>query len=564
MNVFKWLSDEVIRDFGLITREQLKEACEEQKTNSKPLTEILIERGYVLEEELLDYAAQYLGVPLVKLSQHEPDLLAVQAIPLSLIQRHQVLPLAQKNKRLTLAMSDPLDVLAIEDVQLASGCEVVPVLANPRELELIIRQITQVGLPGELEKAVARLQEAPEVYQTDERLNQIEDQAPELEAPVVKLVNEIIHQGFLRRASDIHIEPQENTLQIRYRIDGLLLEAMTMPISLHGSILSRLKIMANLDIAEKRLPQDGRIRVRFAEQTLDLRISTLPTVFGEKAMLRILDRRDQMLPIDNLDIRGSNRDNFEAIISRSSGLILVCGPAGSGKSTTLYAILAHLNSIHKNIITLEDPVECILPGINQVQINPRSGLDFASGLRSVLRQDPDIIMIGEIRDRETADLAIQAALTGHLVLSTIHTGRAVGAVIRLMDMGIEPYLLASSLVGVMAQRLVRRVCPECVTSVSVEPDTTERWGVDMRTARLVRGSGCTWCNQSGYWGRMAIHEVKALTADLQKLIEQQVPEAALEEAAIAQGMKPLWQDGLEKAQRGETTLEEVIRVIDLD
>ena len=564
MNVFKWLSDEVIRDFGLITREQLKEACEEQKTNSKPLTEILIERGYVLEEELLDYAAQYLGVPLVKLSQHEPDLLAVQAIPLSLIQRHQVLPLAQKNKRLTLAMSDPLDVLAIEDVQLASGCEVVPVLANPRELELIIRQITQVGLPGELEKAVARLQEAPEVYQTDERLNQIEDQAPELEAPVVKLVNEIIHQGFLRRASDIHIEPQENTLQIRYRIDGLLLEAMTMPISLHGSILSRLKIMANLDIAEKRLPQDGRIRVRFAEQTLDLRISTLPTVFGEKAMLRILDRRDQMLPIDNLDIRGSNRDNFEAIISRSSGLILVCGPAGSGKSTTLYAILAHLNSIHKNIITLEDPVECILPGINQVQINPRSGLDFASGLRSVLRQGPGIIMIGEIRDRETADLAIQAALTGHLVLSTIHTGRAVGAVIRLMDMGIEPYLLASSLVGVMAQRLVRRVCPECVTSVSVEPDTTERWGVDMRTARLVRGSGCTWCNQSGYWGRMAIHEVKALTADLQKLIEQQVPEAALEEAAIAQGMKPLWQDGLEKAQRGETTLEEVIRVIDLD
>ncbi|MGI6648343.1 MAG: GspE/PulE family protein [Bacillota bacterium] len=555
------LLGEVIRDLGFINQFQLEEALQEQKNSGKRLGEVLLEKGYLTEEALLSCLEQHLGISRIGLSQINLNGDQLELIPLSIIQRHQVVPVKIKDNQLILAMVDPLNVLAIEDVRMASGYEVIPVLISPREIKLIINRLVSLRARVDLEKAAQSLKEDTESYLAANQ-SELRTQEPAIEPLVVKIVNGVINQGVVSRASDIHIEPQEKELRIRYRIDGVLHEAMSLPLKSHGSIVSRVKIMANLDIAERRLPQDGRIHLSGETNPLDLRISTLPTVFGEKVMLRILDRRETVPTIDKLDLRGSNLINFKDIISRSAGLILVCGPTGSGKTTTLYSLLTFLNSVTRNMITLEDPVECIIPGINQVQINSRSCFGFASGLRSVLRQDPDVIMVGEIRDRETAELAVRAAITGHLVLSTIHTRRAAGAVTRLIDMGIEPYLLMSSLVGVIAQRLVRRVCLECGTPIPVTVESARQLGINPENAQLRQGQGCSWCGDTGYWGRMAIHEVMVITPEIQELIRQQVPEGILEKTAVAQGMITLRQDGLDKALLGETAIEEVLNAVD--
>lgn len=556
------LLGEVIKDFGLITQAQLDEVLQMQKINGKRLSDLLLEFGYISEDELIECLKYHLKIPQIKLSQIELDIDWIRSFPVFMLQHHQVIPVVKKNNIITLAMVDPFNVLAIEDLRLASGCEIAPVIITRRELHSVIAQITGSYLQGDLEKAVLNFKKEQGSYQ-DGDLSVSDPTKPEFQPLVVRLVNGILSQGVIQRASDIHVEPQEDKVRVRYRIDGLLYEVMSLPLEIYGAVVSRLKIMANLDIAERRLPQDGQIRVLVEGQTVDLRIATLPTVWGEKLMLRILNRIEAIPNIGELDIQGSNLKNFHEITSRLSGLILVCGPTGSGKTTTLYSILSYLNSTKKNIVTLEDPVECVLPGINQVQVNSRSGFHFASGLRSVLRQDPDIIMVGEIRDRETADLAVQAALTGHLVLSTLHTKRAAGAVIRLLDMGIEPFLLSSSLVGVIAQRLVRRVCPECGVKASISKEIAYQFGVDLSKANFLQGQGCTWCNHSGYWERMAIHEVMVLAPELQMLIEKRSSELTLEKTAEARGMRTLWQDGLEKASQGDTTLEEVIRAVEL-
>lgn len=552
----------VIKDFGLISQTQLEEALNTQKRSGKRLGEVLLDLGYVSEEEYLNVLGQHLGIPRVRLSQIKLNGLT-RSLPLSLIQTHQVLPLEKKRDQLILAMVDPFNVLALEELSLAFNCKVVPVLISQRDFAAVLPQVVSLGLRDGLESTVQSLIADSELQLSEEKIRN-STAAPEIEPLMVKLVNGIISQGVLHRASDIHLEPAEKELRIRYRIDGILEGIMTLPKLVHGAIVSRLKIMADLDIAERRLPQDGRIRLSFAERELDLRMATLPTIFGEKVMLRILDRPEAIPKVEGLDIRGANLAKFKKITSRSSGLILVCGPTGSGKTTTLYSILNSLNDIHRNTITLEDPVECVLPGVNQVQINPKGGFDFASGLRSVLRQDPDIIMVGEIRDKPTAELAVQAALTGHLVLSTLHTRSAAGAVMRLIDMGIEPLLLMSSLIGVIAQRLVRKVCTECRTEAALAAETKIRLGLPGQEVQFMRGTGCSWCNYSGYWGRMAIQEILVVNSEMQSLIEAGSSELALARAAEAQGMKTLWQDGLEKAAQGETTIEEILRAVDQD
>lgn len=379
------------------------------------------------------------------------------------------------------------------------------------------------------------------------------------EAPVVRLVNRIIQQAIQARASDIHIEPQGDEVRVRLRVDGLLRELQRLPIGHLSSLISRIKIMAAMDIAEKRLPQDGRFQFTTGRHRVDLRVSTLPTVFGEKAVIRLLDQKAMLLSLDELGFLPPIKEQFKNLIASSYGMQLITGPTGSGKTTTLYAALNALNSPQKNIVTIEDPVEYLLPGTNQVRVNPKAGLTFASGLRSILRQDPDIIMVGEIRDQETADIAVRAAITGHLVFSTLHTNDAAGAITRLLDMGIEPYLVNSSIIGVVAQRLVRKICPYCRESYRPESRSLERlWLPD--TVELWRGRGCDYCHNTGFAGRTGIHEVLVMNQDLRELVAAKAPSRAIKEKAMAAGMVPLLEDGLLKARQGLTTVAEVLRV----
>ena len=385
--------------------------------------------------------------------------------------------------------------------------------------------------------------------------------------PVVKLVNTIINQAVSKKASDIHIEPREKNVIIRLRVDGILRELMTVPKQIHPSLASRVKIMAQMDIAEKRLPQDGRIQIYIQDRNIDLRISTLTTVFGEKIVIRILDKTNMLLHSAQLGFLDINRRRYQDIITSAYGMVLVTGPTGSGKTTSLYAALNELNNFEQNIITIEDPVEYILAGVNQIQVNARIGLDFAAGLRSILRQDPDIVMVGEIRDEETAKIAVRAATTGHLVLSTLHTNDAAGAVIRLMDMGVEPYLAASSMAGVIAQRLVRSICPHCRTPYWMEADDPARLFMKIppeEPVQLFKGQGCSYCDDTGFKGRQAIQEVLLVTRKLRTLINGMQKGEELKAAAMAQGMVTLKEDGIAKALQGLTTIEEVIRVAYVD
>ena len=538
---------DLLTEAGMITPAQLEQALQEQKRRGERLGKVLIRLGFITEASILEVLEFQLGFPKVVLADYHLDPEVVHLVPEALARRYQAIPIRLDGNRLLVAMADPLNLLALDDLRLATGKEIMPAIAAEREIEEALSRFWQKETAAGMSEAAAAVA--------------LEIPAPggAEGAPAVRLVNSFVQQAIQMRASDIHIEPQEGEIRVRLRVDGLLRELTRLPLGMLSTLISRIKIMAGMDIAEKRLPQDGRFQFTLGKRSVDLRAASLPTVYGEKIVLRLLDQEAMLLSLDDLGFLPVIKERFASLIHSSYGMILLTGPTGSGKTTTLYATLNLLSSPEKNIITIEDPVEYLLPGINQVRVNPKAGLTFASGLRSILRQDPDIIMVGEIRDRETADIAVRAATTGHLVFSTLHTNDAAGAVTRLLDMGIESYLINSSLIGVVAQRLVRCICPHCRELYRPEPGSLEKTWLPERE-ELWRGRGCQRCNFTGYAGRTAIQEMLVMNEELRGLVTARVPAMALKEAAVAAGMVPLIEDGLEKVRQGITTVNEVLRV----
>lgn len=537
----------------LITQEQLSQALDIQKKSGKRLGKVLSDLNYVSEDAMLQVLEFQLGIPYIDLSTIGIMPTAVALIPVSLAERHQIIPIKIEGKKLTLAMVDPTNFYAIDDVRMISNYDVEPIIASEKDVLRAIRE--SYGVQDLVDKAVNQMR--PEDMSLATTIQTAED------APIISLVNSFISQAIKDMASDIHIEPQEKTLRVRFRIDGMLQEIGSFPRDIHAAIIARIKIISEMDIAERRIPQDGRIKVREAGRDVDVRVSTLPTIMGEKVVMRLLDQQAVILDINRLGFSPGNTDIYRKLYTQSYGMILVTGPTGSGKTTTLYSTLLAVNSPSKNIVTLEDPVEYRLPGINQVQVNPKTGLTFASGLRSMLRQDPNVVLVGEIRDGETADIAIRASLTGHLVFSTLHTNDAAGTIIRLLDMDVEPFLVASSVLGVIAQRLVRVICPQCKDSYTLNPESIERNFLGVSPDEkiiLYRGLGCSYCNNKGYRGRMAIHEVMPITSKIREAINKKASSDEICSIAIQQGMTTMRQDGINKALAGVTDLREVMRV----
>ncbi|MEA4882894.1 MAG: ATPase, T2SS/T4P/T4SS family [Clostridia bacterium] len=563
---------DVLLEAGALTLAQLDEALEVQRRTGERLGRILVKLGYTSESALAGVLEHQLGVKRVSLPEYVISDEVIKLVPEAMARRHRVLALELSGKKLTLAMADPLNVFAIDDVKLATGLDVEPVVAAEDEIQRALEQY--YGSSEDLDQVVRDLEdysgEGVELTGEEEEIGL--DRLRELvdEAPVVRLVNMIISQAVRERASDIHVEPQAGSVRVRYRVDGMLREIMKTPRGTRAAIASRFKIMSNMDIAERRVPQDGRVQLKVEGEEIDLRVSTLPTLYGEKVVCRVLFKRGAQVRLEQLGFLPDNLELWDRALSHPYGILLVTGPTGSGKTQTLYASLNKLNSDDKNIITVEDPVEFRLDGVNQVQTNVKAGLTFASGLRSMLRQDPDIIMVGEIRDGETAGIAVNAALTGHLVLSTLHTNDAPGATVRLSDMGAEPFLVASSLICVLSQRLVRRVCSHCAEEYT--PDA-ESWGRWLRTTNglsdepglglpstLVRGKGCRQCGNTGYSGRTAIHEIMNVNEPIRQAIAKSASSDALGAIAREHGMRRLIEDGAEKVRRRITTIDEVMRV----
>jgi type IV pilus assembly protein PilB len=569
----------------LITPEQLQQALNQQKANGGKLGYNLVKMGFVKDEEITALLSKQYGVPSINLAQFEIDLAVIKLIPAETAQKYQIVPLSRAGATLTIAMTDPTNVFAMDDIKFMTGYNVEPVVASETAvIEAIQRYYPAAakaaaaaasgGGQSALEVATKGLEElqALEGGEDVEVLEELEEISAEAlakqgeEAPVVRLVNVVLMSAIQKGASDIHIEPYEKELRVRYRIDGILYNIMNPPMKYRDAISSRLKIMAKLDIAEKRLPQDGRIKIRFSDngsqKEIDFRVSVLPTLFGEKIVMRLLDKDKLMLDMTKLGFEQESLTKFEAAILRPWGMVLVTGPTGSGKTNTLYSSIAKVNTPETNIMTAEDPVEFNLVGINQVQVKENIGLNFAAALRSFLRQDPNIILVGEIRDFETAEIAVKAALTGHLVLSTLHTNDAPSTVNRLMNMGIEPFLVASSVHLICAQRLVRRVCSNCkevsplptpaLIQAGFTPDEAE-------SVKPMKGAGCDRCNSTGYKGRVGLYEVMEIGEELRELILVGASGLELRRKAIDEGMITLRRSGLRKVMDGVTTVEEVVR-----
>ena len=549
--------DDYLLQHQLVSPRDLERALQLADESDESLDVLLVRLGLVAESEVADAYAACLGIPRLAGVDLPSQKIEIEGISPDFLKGSRVLPFDLDENGLGLAMSNPLDAFALEAVAYAAGCKVRPFVAAQREIEATIER-----LYFENEAlANAELESEPSVSSGDD-IDRLRDLASE--APVIRLVQRLVTQAIERKASDIHIEPMEDRLSVRYRIDGLLREVETFPAQLKMSVVSRIKIMAHLNIAERRLPQDGRISLTVHGRETDFRIATSPTLHGESVVLRILDRRDVALDFVALGFEGASLEKMRKALGQPHGILLVTGPTGSGKTTTLYAALKELNSPDRKILTAEDPIEYTLERVNQVQVKPQIGHDFAHALRSFLRQDPDVIMVGEIRDAETARIGIQAALTGHLLLSTLHTNSAAGAVTRLLDMGIEDYLLSSTLTLVIGQRLVRRLCPKCRTPYAAPEPLLKRFGVfeipGGGEAILYKPKGCTACGGSGYAGRVAITEVLEIGEDIQKLILAKADTGAIERCATAAGMRTMNQDGIHKALVGLTTVEEVLRV----
>lgn len=550
MKTRKRLGDLLI-EAGVITKEQLEYALK-NKLNNEKLGDFLIRENILTEQQLIEVLEFQLGVPHINLSQYPIDPEVLQLVPAELAKRAQIMPVRRDKNKLFIAMADPMDFFAIEEVRMATGCQIE----------------TSIAAKDDLYRTIAKyyeLQESMDAAMKDLNIDTSESSADQQitddDSPIVRLVNQLISNAVLQRASDIHFDPQETDFRVRYRIDGILKTERSLPKHMQNMITARIKIMGNLNITENRIPQDGRIKMTVNFRQVDIRLSTLPTIYGEKIVMRILDLSNAIKSIDKLGFSKQNEQLFRNMISRPNGIVLITGPTGSGKSTTLYAALSELNKEGVNIITIEDPVEYRLEGINQIQVKEEVGLNFATGLRSILRQDPDVVMVGEIRDLETAKIATRASLTGHLVLSTLHTNNAVESISRLEDMGIESFLIASSVVGVMAQRLVRRVCRDCAEEMSATVREKELFAMEgLQIEKVLRGRGCPACNYTGYKGRIAIHEILPIDRTVREYISQRKGLAAIKDYMKKEGYRSLIGDGFLKVLEGLTTTEEVLRV----
>ena len=549
----------LLMEEGLITPEQLEAALTEQRRNAsgKRIGEILVSMRFLTEPNLLRILSRQLDCPIVDLNREPPDPTVLDIVPSEFALRHQLLPLRQNDETLVVAMADPLDINALDDLRLLTGLDIAPMLAAPAELRRLCEQVY-------MSRMLQDVKEAERAIEDEDSLDVADLQKMAKEELVIQMVNLIINQAIQDRASDIHIEPFEKEMRVRYRVDGVLHEVNSPPKRYHPAVVSRIKILADMNIAERRLPQDGRMRLRSSGRQIDLRVSSIPTLYGESVVMRILDKQTAMLGLTELGMERGMFDRFRRLIQEPHGIILVTGPTGSGKTTTLYASLSEIYSPEKKIITIEEPVEYQLAGINQIAVNSAIGLTFANGLRSIVRQDPDIIMVGEIRDHETVEIAIHAALTGHLVFSTLHTNDAAGAVSRLLDMGAEPYLVASSLIGTVAQRLVRINCRHCREPYEEKPEVLREIGIDpalVRREPLMRGKGCPECRGLGYRGRGGIYEMITVDDTIRRMIIEQQPANAVKQyAQKTQNMVTMLQDGREKALQGHTTIQEVMRV----
>ncbi|PMC37155.1 type II secretion system protein GspE [Bacillus sp. UMB0899] len=544
----KRLGDLLI-DSGLITEEQLQSALAEKQKGQR-LGDALLERGYITEQQLIEVLEFQLGIPHVSLYRFPFDQKLIKLVPKEMAKRNLLIPIKVEGDKLFVAMADPMDFFAIDDLRLATGFQIETAIASKDDILRTINKYYEID--DNMSDIMNQLTVQDEVQ---------EEKITSDDSPVVRLVNQILQNAVQQKASDIHIDPQETKLLIRYRVDGILKNERTFPKHMQSVLIARLKIMSNLDITEHRVPQDGRIKMHIDFHPIDLRVSTLPTIYGEKIVMRILDLGSTLNDLNKLGFNRLNLQRFKELIESPTGILLITGPTGSGKSSTLYAALNHLNSEEVNIITIEDPVEYQLEGINQIQVNTNIGMTFAKGLRSILRQDPNIIMVGEIRDRETADVAVRASLTGHLVLSTLHTNDSLGTITRLVDMGVEPFLVASSLTGVVAQRLVRKVCRDCAQEQPATQREIEIFAKRGLTIdRVVRGRGCGTCNMTGYKGRIAIHELLVLNDEMKRVIMNNEPFSKLREIAIKHKTIFLIDDGLLKVKQGFTTTEEILRV----
>jgi type IV pilus assembly protein PilB len=561
---------ELLTKAGLISQDQLKEALRVQKDTGGKLGETLIKLAFVSEEDITECLSQQFGVPSINLQHFEIDSSVIKLIPADVARKYNILPVNKTGATITIAMADPTNVFAMDDIKFMTGYNVEPVVASELGIKAAIDTYYGTTASLELKKVMEDLQQAEsadlEVLEEEEEMdvNALADSAEE--APVVKLVNLILTDAIKRGASDIHIEPYEKEFRVRFRVDGILYEIMNPPMKLKDAITSRMKILAKLDISEKRLPQDGRIKLKVKledkNKELDFRVSVLPTLFGEKIVLRLLDKDNLRLDMTKLGFEPESLAKFEEAIFKPWGMVLVTGPTGSGKTNTLYSALAKVNSPEVNIMTAEDPVEFNLPGINQVQMKESIGLNFAATLRSFLRQDPNIILVGEIRDFETAEIAIKAALTGHLVLSTLHTNDAPSTINRLMNMGIEPFLVATSVQLIAAQRLVRRICASCKEGVEVTPQALINLGFkkdEVGAFEVFKGRGCEKCNNTGYKGRVGLVEVMVIDDDIRELILSGGTAIDIKKRAIENGMISLRRSGLVKIKDGVTTIEEVVR-----
>src|SRR5436309_1258708 len=557
---------DVLIEEGLLLPNQLEEAIGIQKSEGGRLLKILADRQFVTEQDMVFSMGRCLNTPPVNLARLRVPDDVMLLVPREMAKANRLVPVARLDGKLFVAMADPTNVLAVDDLKRRVQLEIVPMIATERAVAEALSGAQGGGDMSQVMKKVAeeaaQSADAVEVQaKKDEEIDLDRLAHDSEEPPVIKIVNLIIAQAVKEKASDIHIEPFMNTLKLRYRIDGELVAAESPPKALQLAITSRIKILAALNIAERRVPQDGRFRIKVAGKEIDLRISFLPTTHGEKIVMRLLDKSALTGGIDQMGLEEGTLEKFRKAIDAPHGMILVTGPTGSGKTTTLYSVLQELNNPQYNIVTVEDPIEYELNGINQVSVRNDIGLDFASALRSILRQDPDIVMVGEIRDNETADIAVKAALTGHQVLSTLHTNDAAGAITRLDDMGIEPFLISSSILMTCAQRLVRKICTNCREEFMPEPEIFTRLGVEPKAETVFyRGSGCDRCKGRGYLGRLAIIEALTVTEAIRRLIMKRASAAVIKNQAVAEGMKTLRMAGIDKALEGQTTLEEVLRV----
>lgn len=543
-------------DAGIITTEQLEEALEIQKTSKQLIGTILTQLGYCTEEDVARMLASKTGHKFVSIDEVGVNIAVANLITPELAMKNNILPIYEEDGIVYVAMKNPNDILTVDYLRMLTGYEICPVVAADMELQVAIENF-------------ANMNSGVDNYDDDED-DAIESESLDIDdKPAVQLVNQIINNAIKAGASDIHVEALEKYMRVRFRIDGVLQEIMQNPIKIYSAVISRIKVIGGMDIAERRIPQDGRATVKFEDKTMDVRIASMPTVYGEKVVMRLLERSNtNVVTLKDLKFSPRQFDRFNNAIHMPYGFVLVTGPTGSGKSTTLYATLAEISTLEKNVITLEDPVERRMSGINQVQMNNRAGMTFAAALRSVLRSDPDIVMVGEIRDSETAKIAVEAALTGHMVLSTLHTNDAPGAVTRLDEMGVEPFLTASSLVGVLAQRLVRKLCPKCREEYEIShaelkkivPDL-ETYGYNKSSYKLYKAKGCLTCNNTGYKGREAVFEFLTVTEEMKRLILDRATVAEVKNLAMSQEMKTLKDEGLYKMMEGTTSLEEVLRVI---